>query len=106
MAASSAAASSTKVSIVACAAATSSPNFAELRFVGDGQQCHRVGPQQMPDLVGDGPAWCRCGQGPLGCLDSGDPRIERFTFGAQIVHDQTGVGHDGELSSPVCGAGR
>ena len=67
--------------------------FAECRFVGDGQQRHPVGPQQMADLVGDGPPRGGRRQGPLVGADPGHEGVEGVAFCLQIVHDRTGGGH-------------
>ena len=54
-------------------------------LVGDRHQGAAVGPQQVPDLVGDRPARGGRRRGPALIGERRDQRVELVAFGAQVV---------------------
>ena len=65
----------------------------ERRLVGDRRQRGAVGPQQVPDLVRDGPTLSGRRRGPAILGKRRDQRIELVAFGAQVGHDLLHGGH-------------
>ena len=66
-------------------------HFGEPRLVGDRGQGDPVGPQQVPDLVGDGPARRRRRIGPALGGKWRHQRVEVVAFGTQVGHDRPGI---------------
>ena len=90
---------------VGLAAATSSKAAKPASSVTADQR-DTVGPQQVRDLVGDGPAGCRRGRGPPLGRQVGDQAVEFVAFGTQIRHDRARSGHAGHLSRVAGAVGR
>ncbi len=67
--------------------------------VGDRQQGRAVGPGEVRDLVGDGPAGRGGGQGPPLRAQLGHELVEFTALGTQVVDDGRRVGHGGSMAA-------
>jgi hypothetical protein len=67
---------------------------AEAGLVGDGDDRHPVGPQQVCDLVRDGPPGCRCRSAPCLVGQVGHDRVEFVALRLQVGDGAVqGIGH-------------